>query len=68
MFEISFHFVDYPWVHLDIAGPAYADSAKGYRVKGATGYGVRLLIDYLQCVADSMTNAVEDDIRDLDEE
>ncbi|MDX1420056.1 MAG: leucyl aminopeptidase [Rubricoccaceae bacterium] len=33
----------YPWVHLDIAGPAFLDSAYGYRPKGGTGFGVRLL-------------------------
>ncbi|MFV1980796.1 MAG: M17 family metallopeptidase, partial [Rhodothermia bacterium] len=42
------HFVDYPWVHLDIAGPAYADTAKGYRVKGGTGFGVRLFVEFLE--------------------
>ncbi len=36
---------DIPWVHLDIAGMAWADATKGYHVKGATGVGVRLLVD-----------------------
>jgi len=34
-----------PWVHLDIAGVAWADSDKGYQRRGATGAGVRLLVD-----------------------
>ncbi|MHC4410746.1 MAG: leucyl aminopeptidase, partial [Planctomycetota bacterium] len=34
--------------HLDIAGTAWADAAKGYRSKGATGYGVRLLWEFLK--------------------
>ena len=42
------HFVDYPWIHLDIAGPAFIHSEKPYRPKGATGFGVRLLIDFLR--------------------
>ncbi len=41
------HFVDYDWVHVDIAGPAFFDSAKNYRSEGGTGFGVRLLIEYL---------------------
>lgn len=36
------------WAHLDIAGPAYAEKAYGYFPKHATGYGVRLLIDFLE--------------------
>ena len=34
----------YPWVHLDIARPAFLDAAYGYRPKGASGFGVRLLL------------------------
>ena len=34
-----------PWVHLDIAGVAWTDADKGYRRKGATGAGVRLLVE-----------------------
>ncbi len=41
------HFVDYPWIHLDIAGPAFLNSADHYRTKGGTGSGVRVLIDFL---------------------
>lgn len=37
-----------PWVHLDIAGTAFLDKAKPYLPKGATGVGVRLLIEFLQ--------------------
>ena len=38
-------FVDgIPWVHLDIAGTAW-DVGREYASKGATGYGVRLLVD-----------------------
>jgi leucyl aminopeptidase len=33
-----------PWVHLDIAGTAWAEEAKPYQPKGATGVGVRTLV------------------------
>lgn len=39
---------DYPWVHLDIAGPAWADKDKPYIPKGASGIGVRLLVEFLR--------------------
>jgi leucyl aminopeptidase len=38
----------YPWVHVDIAGPAFIDIPQPYRPKGGTGFGVRLLTDLLQ--------------------
>jgi leucyl aminopeptidase len=34
-----------PWAHLDIAGPAWAEDAKPYQAKGATGAGVRTLAE-----------------------
>ena len=34
-----------PWVHLDIAGPAWSDSDDAEITKGGTGFGVRLLIE-----------------------
>ena len=40
------NFVDYPWVHIDLAGPAFVDSDKDYRQKGGTAYGVRLVYDF----------------------
>ena len=36
---------DVPWAHLDIAGPMNVDNDSGWRSKGATGFGTRLLID-----------------------
>ena len=42
---------DTPWVHIDIAGVAWtqvATKSKPYNPKGATGFGVRLILDYLQ--------------------
>jgi leucyl aminopeptidase len=42
------HFVgDTKWAHLDIAGNALIKSAKDESPKGATGYGVRLLTEWI---------------------
>lgn len=37
-----------PWVHLDIAGPAYSEKAYDLGPKGGTGFGVRLLLNFLK--------------------
>jgi len=37
-----------PWAHLDIAGPAWTDKDRPYQPKGATGFGVRLIINLLE--------------------
>lgn len=37
-----------PWAHLDIAGTAWADSPRPDCPKGATGVGVRLLVNLIQ--------------------
>ena len=34
-----------PWVHLDIAGPAFLSGDDGYITKGGTGFGVRTLLE-----------------------
>ena len=39
---------DTPWVHLDIAGTAWTSKAGPYQPIGATGVGVRLLLDLLR--------------------
>lgn len=39
-------FTDYPFMHFDIAGPAFVTAKDSYRGKGGTGYGVRLLFDF----------------------
>jgi leucyl aminopeptidase len=38
----------YPWVHLDIAGPAWLTKELPYIPKGASGVGVRLLVRFLR--------------------
>ena len=42
------HFTDYPFIHLDIAGPAFNKKNDNYRNKGGSGIGVRLLFHFLK--------------------
>ena len=42
---------DIPWVHLDIAGPAFTDSADVETRKGGTGFGVRTLVELARTYA-----------------
>jgi leucyl aminopeptidase len=42
------HFVKAPYIHMDIAGPAFAEKPEDYKGLGGTGYGVRLLINFLK--------------------
>lgn len=44
-------FTDYPYIHLDIAGPAFVDKRFNYRGVGGTGVGVRLLFDFVKNLA-----------------
>ncbi|MGC9175228.1 MAG: leucyl aminopeptidase family protein [Thermoprotei archaeon] len=37
-----------PWAHIDLAGPAMLNSEWEWMNKGATGFGVRLLLDHLK--------------------
>lgn len=38
---------DTTWAHIDIAGPVWSDKENGYNGPGATGYGVRLLVNWV---------------------
>lgn len=40
-------FTDYPWIHLDIAGPSFLEKPITYKPVGASGVGVRLLLQYI---------------------
>lgn len=42
------HFVDYPWIHLDISGSSFFKSKTNYRGVGGTAFGVRLLYNFLK--------------------
>ncbi len=42
------HFAKFPYIHIDIAGPAFLESAQDYKGKGGTGFGVRLLYDFFK--------------------
>ena len=41
-------FTNYTWAHLDIAGMAYGEKPSAYTPSGATGFGVRLLVEFLR--------------------
>jgi len=45
-------FTDYPYIHLDIAGPAFIDKRSSYRGQGGTGFGVRLLFEFVRGMAE----------------
>lgn len=55
------YFTSYPWMHFDIAGPAFVTSPYSYRGKWATGYGVRLLFTFVKnlCKDDSEKRETE---------
>ena len=38
---------DTPWMHLDVAGPVWANSPSGVNNKGATGFPVRTLVNWV---------------------
>ncbi|MDF2549256.1 MAG: pepA [Chlamydiales bacterium] len=39
---------DLPWAHIDIAGTAFLEGKKRYYGKGATGFGVRLALEFIE--------------------
>jgi len=41
-------FTDFPWIHMDIAGPAWVNKESQYYTKGGTGIPTRLLIDFIK--------------------
>lgn len=41
------HFTDYPWMHFDIAGVSFNMAKNRYISSGGTGYGIRMLLDFL---------------------
>jgi leucyl aminopeptidase len=44
-------FTDFPFIHLDIAGTAFSEKKDDYISKGGTGYGVRLLTEFMRVIA-----------------
>jgi leucyl aminopeptidase len=49
-------FVDYPWIHLDIAGPSFLHTADHYRTVGGTATGVRLLTEFFNILVKEMNS------------
>ena len=39
---------DLPWLHLDIAGPAFKDNGNSYHGLGGTGAGTKLLYEFIK--------------------
>mgnify|MGYP000588983667 CR=1 FL=1 len=48
---------EFPWCHLDIAGTSWSGKDKPYTPKGASGFGVRLLIRFLEQEAKNARNS-----------
>jgi leucyl aminopeptidase len=48
MFLKNFVTPEIPWAHVDIAGTATTDKNTAYCQKGATGFGVRMVVEYLK--------------------
>lgn len=42
------YFTNYPYIHLDIAGVAFTNKRDAYNRLFATGYGVRLLVEFIK--------------------
>ncbi len=55
-----------PWAHLDIAGPAFVDSDDAWVAKGATGFGVRTLLAFLDgyVTVSADEDAMDDELGD----
>lgn len=47
-----------PWAHLDIAGPAMPHDLSNYTKKWMTGFGVRLIVEYLESTVSISKSAV----------
>ncbi|HZA51553.1 MAG TPA: leucyl aminopeptidase, partial [Myxococcaceae bacterium] len=47
---------DTPWVHVDIAGPSQSTKERGYHGKGATGVGVRTLVEFVRRRAEEVSS------------
>ena len=52
------HFTEYPWIHLDIAGPSFLDKRDSYRTAGGTGVGVRLLFDFVKRIGEEKNSEI----------
>lgn len=48
------------WAHLDVAGPARATADDGEITRGATGYGVRTILRYLESLVDAPADSLVD--------
>jgi leucyl aminopeptidase len=51
---------DTPWVHLDIAGPSQSPKDRGYHSRGATGVGVRTLVELVRRRTSELENTAKE--------
>ena len=51
LFLQEFVNAEIPWAHIDIAGPVWSEKGRGQDPAGATGYGVRTLVEWCLNVA-----------------
>ena len=42
------NFIESPYIHMDIAGPAWLDKTSAYRTRGGSGVGVRMIYHFLK--------------------
>ena len=63
--EFLFKFVDknVAWAHLDIAGMAWEDSGKSTTPKGAVGFGVRTLFNFVEMEASNIALTIDEDMK-----
>ncbi len=45
------HFTDYPYIHIDIAGPSFLTKREDYKPAGGTGVGVRLFFEFVKSLS-----------------
>ena len=59
---------DVAWAHIDIAGPAFTDADDAEIVKGGTGFGVRVLLAWLEARTVAANVALDHDDDDVDDD
>ena len=51
LFLQEFVNTEIPWAHIDIAGTAWSEKGRSQDPAGATGYGVRTLVEWCLAIA-----------------
>ena len=45
------HFTEAPFLHLDVAGVEFLHKRDAYRGPGATGFGIRMMVEFFQKIS-----------------